>query len=116
MHTKLAQEALAQMCREGRMFDMLDQYYAEKCVFQEADGSIRKGREAQRKHLQSFFATLKKFNGAKLHGAVGADNLDMCEWTFDMVGPDGGPIIWNEVIVRRWANGKVVAERFYTSK
>jgi ketosteroid isomerase-like protein len=105
--------ALNELCKEGKMFDMLDGYYAEDCVFQEADGNKRRGRAAQIGHLKAFFATLKRFNGATLHAAATGPDVGMSEWTFDMTGPDGQSIIWNEILVRRWRNGKVASERFY---
>ena len=39
----------------------------------------------------------------------------MSEWTFDMVGGDGLPIIWNEVIRRQWKDGLVTDERYYNT-
>ena len=64
-------------------------------------------------NLKAFFATLKRFNGATLHAAAASADVGLSEWTFDMTGGDGRPVIWNEVVVRRWRDGKVVAERFY---
>ena len=111
--TEQGEAALNALCRDGKMFDMLDRYYADDCVFQEADGSVRTGRAAQTSHLKAFFATLKQFNGATLHAAAVGPEIGMGEWTFDMTGADGRPIIWNEILVRRWRNGKVASERFY---
>ncbi len=39
----------------------------------------------------------------------------MSEWTFNLTGGDGDKIVWNEVLVRRWNDGKIVAEKYYTS-
>ena len=39
----------------------------------------------------------------------------MSEWTFNMTGGDGAKIEWNEVLARKWRNGKVVSERYYTT-
>jgi hypothetical protein len=36
----------------------------------------------------------------------------MSKWTFDL-SASNGPILWNEVLHRRWENGKVISERFY---
>lgn len=32
-----------------------------------------------------------------------------------MVGPSG-PIVWNEILRRKWKNGRVVSERYYTAQ
>jgi len=39
---------------------------------------------------------------------------ECAEWSVDMTGPDG-PILWNEILSRRWRSGKVVSERFSTA-
>ncbi len=106
------------MTGEGKILDALAKFYAEDCTFQEGNGEARVGRAAQHAHLSGFFATLKAFNGATLRasgvsGGVG-EGVSLSEWTFDMEGPEG-PILWNEILVRRWRNGKVVSERFYTA-
>lgn len=105
--------ALNALCREGKMFDMLDRYYANDCVFREPDGTVRTGRVAQTGHLKSFFATLKGSNGATLHAAATGVDTGFSKWTFDMTGPDGKPIVWHEIIVRVWRDGQVTSEQFY---
>ena len=39
---------------------------------------------------------------------------ECAEWSVDMTGPDG-PILWNEILSRRWRSGKVVSERYSTA-
>lgn len=105
---------LNEMTRQGNILDALDKFYDENCTFQEGSQPARKGRGAQHAHLSGFLKTLKAFNGAKLHAQAIGDGATISEWTFDMTGPDG-PIQWNEVLSRRWRDGKVVSERFYTA-
>lgn len=101
------------MTAKGEILDALAAYYADDCVFEEGDGSRRIGREAQHHHLAGFFATLKQMNAAILHAQATGSGVSMSEWTFDMTGADGAPIVWNEVLVRRWKDGRVISERFY---
>ncbi|MFM9957732.1 MAG: nuclear transport factor 2 family protein [Phycisphaerales bacterium] len=105
---------LNEMTRQGKILDALEKFYDENCTFQEGNQPVRKGRAAQHAHLSAFFKTLKAFNGATLHAQTVGENSSISEWTFDMTGPDG-PILWNEILSRRWRNGKVVSERFYTA-
>ncbi len=105
---------LNELTRQGKILDALEKFYHEQCTFQEGNQPARVGRAAQHAHLSGFFKTLKSFNGATLHAQTIGDGVTITEWTFDMTGPDG-PILWNEVLVRRWRNGKVVSERFYTA-
>lgn len=106
--------AVCELTRQGKILDSIDQYYADDCVFHESDGSSRGSKRAQRQHLETFFAGLKSFDGATLHGQSVGDNVSMSEWTFRMTGGDSKPIVWNEVLVRRWRDGKVVSEKYYT--
>ncbi len=99
---------------EGKMLDALAAYYDENCSFQEGNGEPRQGRQAQHDHLSAFLGTLQGFNGATLHSQGVGGDTSLTEWTFDMVGPEG-PIVWNEILRRKWKNGKVISERFYTA-
>ena len=99
---------------ESQLNEMTRQGKIDNCTFQEGTQPARKGRSAQHAHLSGFLRTLKAFNGAKLHAQAVGDGATISEWTFDMTGPEG-PIQWNEVLSRRWRDGKVVSERFYTA-
>ena len=100
----------------GDVTGPLDKYYDENIVMQEGNATeVTRGRNANKERLKSFVASLKSFNGATLHSSSIGDNVTMSEWTFDMTAGDGTPIIWNEVIRRKWQNGLVVEERFYTA-
>lgn len=109
-----AETASNALTAQGKILDSIDQFYADDCVFIEPDGSRRNSRKDQRAHLEGFFASLKSFEGATLHGQAVGDNVSMSEWTFKMTGGDGKAIVWHEVLVRNWRNGKVVSEKFYT--
>lgn len=99
--------------REGKILDGLDQFYADECTFQEGNEEPVRGKAAQKERLSEMFATLQGFNGATLHSQAIGDGVSVTEWTFDMTGGDGQPIVWNEVLVRHWNGGAVVRERFY---
>lgn len=107
--------AVNDLTMQGKIIESIDQHYADNCVFTESDGSTRQSRQAEREHLVKFFDSLKSFDGAKLHGQSVGDDVSMSEWTFNMTGGDGNKIVWNEVLVRRWDDGKIVAEKYYTS-
>lgn len=98
---------------QGKMLDAIDQFYCDHCTFTESDGSSRKSKAEQVAHLSGFFGTLESFDGAKMHGAATGENYATSEWTFNMTTKDGQKIEWNEVLVRSWKDGKVVAETYY---
>ena len=106
---KRIDDQLNEMTAAGKILEALETFYADDCTFQEGADEPRVGRETQRKHLAGFFATLKAFNGAVLHSQGVGDGVTLTEWTFDMVGPEG-PIVWHEILRRRWKDGKVISE------
>lgn len=99
--------------RQGKILEGLDRFYADDCTFQEGNEAPIRGKEAQRERLSKMFASLKSFNGATLHSQAIGDGVSVTEWTFAMTSGEGDPIVWNEVLVRHWNEGKVVRERFY---
>lgn len=99
--------------RQGKILDGLDRFYADDCTFQEGNEEPIRGKATQRERLSKMFATLTSFNGATLHSQAIGDGVSVTEWTFDMTGGDGEPLIWNEVLVRHWNGDQVVRERFY---
>ena len=108
---EIASNALTE---QGKIIESIDQFYADDCVFIEPDGSRRSSKKDQRAHLEGFFASLKSFESATLHNKAVGDDVSMSEWTFKMTGGDGTPIVWHEVLVREWRDGKVVSEKYYT--
>ena len=99
--------------RQGKVLEGLEGFYADDCTFQEGNEEPISGKSTQRDRLSKMFASLQGFNGATLHSQAVGDGVTLTEWTFDMTGGDGESIIWNEVLVRHWNEGKVVRERFY---
>ena len=107
---------LDEMTGKGQILDALEKFYSEQCSFTEvADGSNRPNQKAQHEHLSGFFSTLKGFNSATLHSSSVGTDVTHSEWTFDMTAGDSSSIVWNEVLVRRWHDGKVVEEKFYNA-
>lgn len=100
----------------GDVLGALQEFYSDDVVMQEGSSNEPTvGKKANHDRLEGFLSGLKQFNGATLHSSAAGDGVTMSEWTFDMVGGDGTPIIWNEVIRRRWSNGVVVDERYYNT-
>ena len=100
---------------KGEMIEAVDQFYADDCVYQEGNQPPRAGgKKGQKEYLFNFFKTVKTVNALTLHGQSIGDGITMSEWTFNLT-TNNGPILWNEVLRRRWQNGKVVSERYYTA-
>ncbi len=109
-----AETASNALTAQGKILDSIDQFFAHDCAFVEPDGSSRTSKKDQRAHLEGFFASLKSFESATLHGQAVGDNFSASEWTFKMTAGDDSPIVWNETLVRTWRHGKIVSEKYYT--
>ena len=103
------------MIAKGEMVQAVEKFYGDNCSEQEGNQAPRAGGKAgQIAYLTEFFKTVKAVNAITLHSQTIGNGVTMSEWTFDL-STTGGPILWNEVLRRRWENGKVVSERFYTA-
>ncbi len=76
---------------------------------------VSRGKAEKIAKLQAFFAGIAKVNSIQLHSYAVGDNVTMSEFTFDLTQTDGSPILWNEVLRRRWQDGLVINERYYTA-
>lgn len=102
------------MIAKGEMVEATEKFYADDCIYQEGNQPPRAGgKKGHKEYLSAFFRTVTAVNALTLHSQTVGDGVTMSEWTFDLT-TDKGPILWNEVLRRHWANGKVVHERFYT--
>jgi hypothetical protein len=112
---KTLETKLNALIAKGEMLEAVDQFYADDSVYQEGNQPPRTGgKKGQKEYLSNFFKTVKTVNALTLHGQSIGDGITMSEWTFNLT-TNNGPILWNEVLRRRWQNGKVVSERYYTA-
>jgi hypothetical protein len=112
---KTLETSLNAMIAKGEMVEATDRFYADDCVFQEGNKEPRTGGKAGHKeYLAAIFATVTAVNGLTLHSQAVGDGVTISEWTFDL-STTNGPVLWNEILRRRWVDGKVVSERYYTA-
>ncbi len=102
-----------QMILAGQALDAFDRYYADDVVMQEGVATPRAGKAANLDYERAFFDSIAEFHGAQLHAAAVDGDRSYSEWTFDATLKDGTRMTNTQVAVRRWANGKIVWERFY---
>lgn len=114
--TQQREVALNAQIQAGDVLGALKEFYADNVEMREGSSpEATVGKQENLSRLEEFLGSLKQFNGATLHSYAVGDDVSMSEWTFDMVGGDGSPIIWNEVIRRQWRNGAVTDERYYST-
>lgn len=108
--------ALDQMITEGKILEAVEKFFHQDVVTQEGNATdLIEGKSAKIKHLESFFASIAAVNAIDLHSTTVGGDVSMSEFTFDLTQKDGTHILWNEVLRRRWKDGLVINERYYTA-
>ena len=100
----------------GKAMEAFEQYYAEDVVMQENSEEPRRGKAANRKAEEEFFASVESFNGGSVKARAVNGDVTFSEWEYDITFKGGNRIKMNQVAVRHWKDGKIVSERFYYNK
>lgn len=93
--------------------EAFETFYADDCEMQENDNPPTRGKEANREREKAFFTKLKEFHSIELKASAVGDGVSLSEWRNEMTLEEVGRVVTEQVAVRRWKNGRVVAERFF---
>jgi ketosteroid isomerase-like protein len=100
----------------GDILAAFDLYYDDNVTMQENTDTPITGKAANRKREEDFVASIEQFHGAKLVGSAVNGDRSYSEWEWDVTFKGGHRALMSQVAARKWANGKVVQERFYYNK
>ena len=100
----------------GKAMEAFEKYYAEDVVMQENSEEPRKGKAANRKAEEEFFASVEAFNGGSVKASAVNGDVSFSEWEMDVTFKGGHRVKMSQVAVRHWKNGKIVHERFFYNK
>jgi len=107
---------LNEMILAGQAMDAFERFYADDVVMQENQEEPVRGKEANRRREQEFFASVEEFHGAELRASAVNGDVTFSEWMWDVTFKGAGRVQMEQVAVRRWADSRVVSERFYYHK
>ena len=112
---KTSDTEVNQMILTGKAMEAFEKHYAENVEMVENFEPPCLGKEKNRARELEFFGKIGEFHGAELLASAydDAKNTGFSEWMWDLTFKGGPRIQMKQVAVRRWANGKVVHERFY---
>ena len=97
----------------GRIFEALDEFYAEDVVMQENMEAPIAGRAANIEREKAWLDTVETFTGFTVENlAVGGD-VSFVETSMSYIAKDGQKVELTQVSRARWRDGKIVDERFY---
>ena len=100
----------------GKAMEAFEKYYAEDVVMQENSEEPRKGKAANRKAEEEFFASVEAWNGGSVKASAVNGDVSFSEWEMDVTFKGGHRVTMSQVAVRHWKNGKIVHERFFYNK
>jgi ketosteroid isomerase-like protein len=101
------------MILQGKALEAFEEYYHNDVVMQENNSPIVKGKDANRKREEEFFASITEFRGAQPLKVTIGENTTMVEWHYDYTHKDWGIKNYTQVAVLDWKDGKIIKEKFY---
>jgi subtilisin-like proprotein convertase family protein len=107
-------EALDALVGQGKFVEAIAQFFDENVVAYSHPGDLIRGKQNKLYATQGFEDSIDHTNQIMLHSQAVGDGVSMSEFTFDFTQHGGNRLIWNEVIRRKWENGKVVEEKYYS--
>lgn len=100
---------------QGKVMEAIDELYHEEVeVIEQPTGEIRKGKAAQKKAMQEWFASIKERHGGGFGAIMANEALQTTSiesWVD--ITTEHGRMKMEEVGVQKWEDGKIIQERFY---
>lgn len=104
------------MVQGGQILAAFERFYGDDVVMQENSEPPVSGKTANRAREQAFVDSVAEVHGIHLLATATAGDVAFGEWLLDVTFKGGGRVKMAQASVRRWKDGKVVAERFYYNK
>jgi hypothetical protein len=97
----------------GEFLRAFDRFFHEDVEMRENDSEPVVGYGVNREREKAFVAAIASLNELRLLSSAVSGNVSFSEWILDCTLKDGTGMRLEQVAVRRWREGKVIAERFY---
>ena len=97
----------------GDALAAFDEYYADNCIMQEGSAEPFVGKALNRKREEDFFAAVTEVRALLVHDVAVGDGVTMSTWHFDVTIEGVGDVVFDQVAVRYWQDGKIAKERFF---
>lgn len=102
------------MLGEGKFIDAMTQYLADDVHLYEGNNPPKVGKEHCLVEEQKLLDTVTDFGGYKvLSGPAVAGDTTFYEAVMEFTTNDGTSHKFEQVVRTKWANGKIVSERYY---
>ncbi len=109
-------ENMDRLVLTGKFVEAVEQFFHPDAIVHSAHADRKSGKETKIESLKTFFNGIRQINHIKLHSYAVGDDVTMSEFTFDFTSVYGSPVTWHEVIRRRWKDGLVYDEKYFTAE
>lgn len=109
-------QALQQTMNEQGSLEAFEKYYDENCTVTEMPtGVTRNGKDAQRKAIEEWFASVDEYHGGGVHAITANEETatTMIESWFDITFKNGQRARMEEVGIQKWKGDQIINEKFY---
>lgn len=108
-------EALKAYINEGKIIEAMEEFYADDVVMQENTEEPTRGLDANIEREKQFMSTVQEWTRTNWGATAINDrgNVSFVEYSFEFVNKEGVSVVYTQVSVQRWQDGKIVSERFY---
>jgi predicted flap endonuclease-1-like 5' DNA nuclease len=109
-------ENMDRLVLTGKFVEAVEQFFHPEALAHSAHADRKSSKVAKIESLKTFFNGIRQINHIKLHSYAVGDAVTMSEFTFDFTSIYGSPVLWHEVIRRRWKDGLVYDEKYFTAE
>ncbi|WP_075343774.1 SnoaL-like domain-containing protein [Tenacibaculum agarivorans] len=117
MTTQEVANKWAQMCREGKNLECINELYAENVVSKEMpgvlDGELLSGKQEVYNKSKQWLENVVEFHSSEITEPVIADNHFSAKMAFDVTFKDRGRQQMDELCVFEVKDGKIASEQFF---
>lgn len=89
------------------------EFYADDVTMQEGSAPATVGKADNLARERGFVAAVREFHEVRMLATAVSGDTSFAEYRMDFTLLDGTRVTSDQVAVRRWRDGHVVAERFY---
>ena len=116
MEIKESCQRMDALVKQGQMANAVREFFAENALTSDYNGQTTASRDEMVAKMNGFVDAIARVNGIEYHGCLIDGDRSASEFTFDFGMKDGSRILWHEIILRRWQNGRVVHESYFDAQ
>jgi ketosteroid isomerase-like protein len=105
-------QQLVTAAQQWKIIDAMEEFYAPDVIMQENLHTPTVGLHANLERERAFLASIAKVNEMRARAVVVDGDRAVINWREDLVTTDGKRLIFDQLSLQVWKDGKIVHERF----